>query len=50
MRYIVNDMCNLWYFREELSGFTKRLLALPYVERTNTHVVLTTVKEDFRII
>ena len=36
--------------REELSGFTKRLLALPYVERTNTHVVLTTVKEDFRII
>jgi DNA-binding Lrp family transcriptional regulator len=36
--------------REELSKFTKRLLALPYVERTNTHVVLTTVKEDFRII
>jgi len=36
--------------REELSGFTKRLLALPYVERTNTHVVLTTVKEDFRIL
>lgn len=35
--------------REELSKFTKRLLALPYVERTNTHVVLTTVKEDFRI-
>jgi len=36
--------------REELSKFTKRLLALPYVERTNTHVVLTTIKEDFRII
>lgn len=36
--------------REELSRFTKRLLALPYVERTNTHVVLTTIKEDFRII
>jgi DNA-binding Lrp family transcriptional regulator len=36
--------------REELSKFTKRLLALPYVERTNTHVVLTTVKEDFRLI
>jgi len=36
--------------REELSNFTKRLLALPYVERTNTHVVLTTIKEDFRII
>lgn len=36
--------------REELSKFTKRLLSLPYVERTNTHVVLTTIKEDFRII
>ena len=36
--------------REELSMFTKRLLSLPFVERTNTHVVLTTVKEDFRLI
>jgi DNA-binding Lrp family transcriptional regulator len=36
--------------REELSAFAKRLLALPFVERTNTHVVLTTVKEDFRLI
>jgi len=36
--------------REELGKFTKRLLALPYVERTNTHVVLTTIKEDLRII
>ncbi|HVP16319.1 MAG TPA: Lrp/AsnC family transcriptional regulator [candidate division Zixibacteria bacterium] len=36
--------------REELSQFTKRLLAMPYVERTNTHVVLTTVKEDFRML
>jgi DNA-binding Lrp family transcriptional regulator len=36
--------------REELGKFTKRLLALPYVERTNTHVVLTTIKEDFRIV
>jgi len=35
--------------REELSKFTKRLLSLPYVERTDTHVVLTTIKEDFRI-
>ncbi|GBC74921.1 Leucine-responsive regulatory protein [archaeon HR06] len=35
--------------REELSQFTKTLLSLPYVERTNTHVVLTTVKEDFRL-
>ena len=36
--------------REELSAFTKRLLALPLVERTNTHVVLATVKEDFRLL
>ncbi|MGD8565034.1 MAG: Lrp/AsnC family transcriptional regulator [Candidatus Bathyarchaeota archaeon] len=36
--------------REDLSKYTKRLLALPYVERTNSHVVLTTVKEDFRLI
>ena len=36
--------------REELSKFTKRLLSLPFVERTNTHVVLTTIKEDFRIL
>lgn len=34
--------------RAEISGFTKALLALPYVERTNTHLVLSTVKEDFR--
>jgi DNA-binding Lrp family transcriptional regulator len=36
--------------REELGRFTKRLLALPYIERTNTHVVLTTMKEDFRLL
>jgi DNA-binding Lrp family transcriptional regulator len=36
--------------RRELSMFTKRLLSIPHVERTNTHVVLTTIKEDFRII
>ena len=36
--------------REELSKFTKSLLALPYVERTNTHLVLTTIKEDFRLV
>jgi len=36
--------------REELSKFTKHVLSLPNVERTNTHVVLTTVKEDFRIV
>jgi DNA-binding Lrp family transcriptional regulator len=36
--------------REDLGHFTKRLLALPYLERTNTHVVLTTVKENFQLI
>jgi DNA-binding Lrp family transcriptional regulator len=36
--------------RSKLSDFTKGLLAMPYVERTNTHVVLTTVKEDFRML
>lgn len=35
--------------REQLSHFTKGLLTLPFVERTNSHVVLTTVKEDFRL-
>ncbi len=36
--------------REDLGRFTKRLLALPYVERTNTHVALTTMKENFRLL
>jgi DNA-binding Lrp family transcriptional regulator len=35
--------------RSNLSDFTKKLLTMPYVERTNTHVVLTTMKEDFRM-
>lgn len=36
--------------RADLGQFTKHLLALPYVERTNTHVALTTMKENFRLI
>lgn len=36
--------------RRELSDFVKKDLSLPYVERTNTHVVLITVKEDFRFM
>ena len=36
--------------RDELSKFTKNLLSMPFVDRTNTHVVLTTVKEDFRLL
>lgn len=39
-----------FHSRDELSRFTKSLLAMPFVERTNTHVVLTTVKEDFRLL
>src|SRR5690348_3394190 len=33
--------------RDEVSKFTKELLAIPHVERTNTHLVLNTYKEDF---
>ena len=36
--------------RASLSDFTKKLLSMPYVERTITHVVLTTMKEDFRLL
>jgi len=36
--------------RQDLSSFTKSLLVMPFIERTNTHLVLTTVKEDFRLI
>jgi DNA-binding Lrp family transcriptional regulator len=36
--------------REDLGAFTKKLLALPYIERTNTHVVLTSVKENFKLL
>lgn len=39
-----------FHSREELSKFTKGLLSMPFVDRTNTHVVLTTVKEDFRLL
>jgi len=35
--------------RKELSQFVKSLLSMPYVERTNTHVVLTAVKEDRKL-
>lgn len=35
--------------RQELSEFPKALLSMPDIERTNTHVVLNTMKEDFRM-
>lgn len=34
--------------RDEVSKFAKELLTVPHVERTNTHLVLNTYKEDFR--
>jgi DNA-binding Lrp family transcriptional regulator len=36
--------------RKELSQFVKRELALSAIERTNSHMVLVTVKEDFRFL
>lgn len=39
-----------FHSREELSKFTKNLLSMPFVDRTNTHVVLTTIKEDLRLL
>ena len=36
--------------RKDLSIFVKKDLSMPYVERTNTHIVFITVKEDFRIL
>jgi len=35
--------------RDELSKFVKGLASIPNVENTITHVVLNTVKEDFRL-
>jgi len=35
--------------REELSKFTKTLLSMPFINRSNTQVVLTTIEEDFRV-
>ena len=34
---------------DDLGKFTKNLLGMPFVSRTNTHVVLKKVKEDFRL-
>jgi DNA-binding Lrp family transcriptional regulator len=36
--------------RKDLSDFVKKEMSLPYVERTNTRMVLVTVKEDFGFI
>ncbi|WXG41051.1 MAG: Lrp/AsnC family transcriptional regulator [Candidatus Freyarchaeum deiterrae] len=36
--------------RNELSNFTKSILAIPNVQRANTHVVLNTIKENFELL
>lgn len=36
--------------RDELSDFVKNLSAIPNVENTETHIVLNTIKEDFRLL
>ena len=35
--------------REDLNGFIKKLLAIPFVDRTVTHIVLNVVKEEPRV-
>ena len=35
--------------RDEMSDFTKKLLSMSKVERTNSRIVLNTIKEDFRL-
>lgn len=35
--------------RDDLNGFVKKLLTMPNIERTLTHMVLNVVKEDFRV-
>jgi len=42
---VITKLRNRW----ELGRFTKALLSIPYVERTTTHIVLETVREDFHI-
>ena len=36
--------------RKELSNFVKKELSIPSVQRTNTHLVFITVKEDFKLL
>ncbi|MCA9812200.1 MAG: Lrp/AsnC family transcriptional regulator [Nitrosarchaeum sp.] len=36
--------------RQEMSEFIKNISAIPNVENTETHLVLNTIKEDFRLI
>jgi DNA-binding Lrp family transcriptional regulator len=35
--------------RDELDKFIKKVLSMEYIERSNTHVVLNTVKDEKRV-
>jgi DNA-binding Lrp family transcriptional regulator len=45
------DSLLIGYFRDraELNDFIKRLLSLPHVDRSVTHIVLNTVKDERRL-
>lgn len=36
--------------RKELNSFVKSLTSMDFIERTNTHLVLNTIKEDFSFV
>ncbi len=36
--------------RAKLDKFIKKVLAIEYIERSNTHVVLNTVKDEKRVL
>ncbi len=46
------DSFVIGYFkdREDLNRFVKKLLGLPFVDRTMTHIVLNVVKEERRVL
>lgn len=35
--------------RSDISEFVKKISSIPNIENTNTHIVLNTIKEDFRL-
>jgi DNA-binding Lrp family transcriptional regulator len=45
------DSFVIGYFkdREDLNRFIKKLLGIPFVDRTMTHIVLNVVKEERRV-
>ena len=36
--------------RRSLNNFIKQILSMEFIERTNTRVILNTIKEDFRLL